>query len=37
MAAQVTDFSFWDNYDGQPPLNAKGNELGISYSIGWTF
>jgi hypothetical protein len=32
-----TDFSFWDNYDSRPPQNAKGNELGISNSIGWTF
>jgi hypothetical protein len=32
-----TDFSFWDNFDSRPPSNAKGNELGISNSIGWTF
>jgi Protein of unknown function, DUF481 len=32
-----TDFSFWDNYDSRPPTNAKGNELGISNSLGWTF
>ena len=29
--------SFWDNFDSRPPFNAKGNELGISNSIGWTF
>lgn len=29
-----TDFSFWDNYDSRPPPNAKGNEMGISNSIG---
>jgi Protein of unknown function, DUF481 len=32
-----TDFSFWDNYDSRPPYGAKGNELGISNSLGWTF
>lgn len=32
-----TDFSFWDNFDSRPPGNAKGNELGISNSLGWTF
>ena len=32
-----TDFSFWDNYDSSPTHNAKGNELGVSNSIGWTF
>jgi putative salt-induced outer membrane protein YdiY len=32
-----TDFSFWDNYDSRPPNNAKGNEMGISNSLGWTF
>jgi hypothetical protein len=29
--------SVWDNFDSRPPFNAKGNELGISNSIGWTF
>lgn len=29
--------SLWDNFDSRPPFNAKGNELGISNSIGWTF
>lgn len=32
-----TDFSFWDNFDSHPPINAKKNELGISNSLGWTF
>jgi putative salt-induced outer membrane protein YdiY len=31
------DFSFWDNFDSQPPANAKRNELGVSNSLGWTF
>jgi putative salt-induced outer membrane protein YdiY len=32
-----TDFSFWDNFDSQPPFKAKRNELGISSSLGWSF
>jgi hypothetical protein len=32
-----TNFSFWDNYDSRPPSNAKGNELGISSGLGWSF
>jgi len=32
-----TDFSFWDNFDSRPPFNSKGNELGVSNSLGWTF
>lgn len=32
-----TYFSFWDNFDSRPPVNAKKNELGISNSVGWTF
>jgi Protein of unknown function, DUF481 len=32
-----TDFSFWDNFDSRPPFNAKGNDLGVSNSLGWTF
>jgi putative salt-induced outer membrane protein YdiY len=31
------DFSFWDNFDSRPPFNSKGNELGVSNSLGWTF
>ena len=30
-------FSFWDNFDSRPPLNAKKNELGVSTNVGWTF
>jgi Protein of unknown function, DUF481 len=31
-------FTVWDNYDSKPPLrSAKGNELGVSTSVGWTF
>jgi hypothetical protein len=32
-----TNLSFWDNYDSRPPVNAKGNELGISSGLGWSF
>lgn len=32
-----TNFSFWDNYDSRPPVNAKNNELGISSGLGWSF
>jgi putative salt-induced outer membrane protein YdiY len=31
------DFSFLDNFDSRPPVNAKRNELGVSNSLGWTF
>jgi putative salt-induced outer membrane protein YdiY len=31
------NFSFWDNFDSRPPLNAQKNAQGISTSIGWTF
>jgi putative salt-induced outer membrane protein YdiY len=31
------DFSFWDNFDSEPPPTAKKNELGISSGIGWSF
>ncbi len=31
------DFSFWDNFDSQPPLNAQKNATGLSTSLGWTF
>lgn len=30
-------FSFWDNFDSRPPVNAKKNELGVSTNLGWTF
>jgi hypothetical protein len=30
-------FSFWDNFDSRPLLNAKKNELGVSTNVGWTF
>jgi putative salt-induced outer membrane protein YdiY len=32
-----TDFSFWDNFDSNPPINSKRNELGISDSLGYSF
>jgi putative salt-induced outer membrane protein YdiY len=31
------NFSFWDNFDSRPPLNAQKNAQGISTGIGWTF
>ena len=31
------NFSFWDNFDSSPPLNAKRNALGLSTGLGWTF
>jgi putative salt-induced outer membrane protein YdiY len=31
------NFTFWDNFDSQPPPTAKKNELGISSGIGWSF
>jgi putative salt-induced outer membrane protein YdiY len=30
-------FTFWDNFDSQPPTTARRNELGISSGIGWSF
>jgi putative salt-induced outer membrane protein YdiY len=30
-------FSFWDNFDSQPPPTARKNELGVSTGIGWSF
>jgi len=31
------NFSFWDNFDSRPPLNAKKNATGLSTTLGWTF
>jgi hypothetical protein len=31
------NFTFWDNYDSSPVLNAKKNAQGLSTSLGWTF
>jgi putative salt-induced outer membrane protein YdiY len=31
------NFSFWDNFDSSPPLNAKKNATGLSTTLGWTF
>ena len=31
------NFSFWDNFDSRPPLNASKNAQGISTGLGWTF
>jgi putative salt-induced outer membrane protein YdiY len=30
-------FTFWDNFDSQPPPTAKKNELGVSSGVGWSF
>jgi hypothetical protein len=30
-------FTFWDNFDSEPPPTAKKNELGVSSGIGWSF
>ena len=30
-------FSFWDNFDSEPPPTAKRNELGVSSGVGWSF
>ena len=30
-------FTFWDNFDSEPPPTAKKNELGLSSGIGWAF
>jgi len=32
-----SDVSFWDNFDSEPPINSKRNELGLSSSLGWSF
>jgi len=31
------NFTFWDNFDSRPPLNAKRNAQGLSTSLGWKF
>ena len=31
------NFTFWDNFDSSPPLNAQKNAQGLSTSLGWTF
>jgi putative salt-induced outer membrane protein YdiY len=31
------NFSFWDNFDSRPPLNAQKNAAGLSTGLGWTF
>jgi len=31
------NFSFWDNFDSRPPLNAKKNATGLSTTLGWNF
>jgi putative salt-induced outer membrane protein YdiY len=31
------NFSFWDNFDSRPPLNAQKNAQGMSTGLGWTF
>jgi putative salt-induced outer membrane protein YdiY len=31
------NFSFWDNFDSRPPLNARKNAAGLSTGLGWTF
>ena len=31
------NFTFWDNFDSQPPLSAKKNATGLSTGLGWTF
>ena len=30
-------FTFWDNFDSEPPPTAKRNELGVSSGVGWSF
>ena len=30
-------FNFWDNFDSNPPVNAKKNELGVSTTFGLSF
>jgi hypothetical protein len=29
--------TFWDNFDSQPPITARKNEMGTSSGIGWSF
>jgi len=31
------NFSFWDNFDSRPPLNAQKNATGLSTGLGWKF
>jgi len=31
------NFTFWDNFDSRPPLNAKRNAQGLNTSLGWKF
>jgi putative salt-induced outer membrane protein YdiY len=31
------NFSFWDNFDSRPPLNAQRNATGLSTGLGWKF
>jgi putative salt-induced outer membrane protein YdiY len=31
------NFTFWDNFDSQPPPTARRNELGMSSGVGWSF
>jgi putative salt-induced outer membrane protein YdiY len=31
------NFSFWDNFDSRPPLNASKNATGLSTGLGWNF
>ena len=31
------NFSYWDNFDSRPPLNAQKNAIGLSTGLGWTF
>jgi hypothetical protein len=31
------NFTFWDNFDSEPPPTARKNELGISSGVGWSF
>ena len=31
------NFTLYENYDSQPPVNANKNDFGITNSIGWKF
>jgi len=31
------NFTFWDNFDSRPPLNAQRNATGLSTGLGWKF
>ncbi len=31
------NFSIYENFDSQPPVNAPRNDSGVSTSLGWTF